>query len=59
MTLFFMVYGPEAVLPSDIIHDSPWVAAYVEVEKEKSRQDVVDLLEEHREQALEQFAIYR
>ena len=59
MTPFFMVYGAEAVLPSDIIHDSPRVVAYVEVENEKTRQDVVDMLEEHREQALERSAIYQ
>ena len=40
----FMVYGAEAVLPIDIIHDSPRVAAYVEVENEQTRHDVVDLL---------------
>src|SRR4051812_48005245 len=28
-TPFFLVYGAEAVLPSDIRHDSPRVAAYV------------------------------
>ena len=52
-TPFFLVYGAEAVLPSDIIHDSPRVAAYVEIENEKTRQDSVDLLEEERERVLE------
>src|SRR4051812_19142885 len=33
-TPFFMVYGAEAVLPSDIRHDSPRVAAYVEADNE-------------------------
>jgi hypothetical protein len=33
-TPFFLVYGAEAVLPSDIRHDSPRVAAYVEADKE-------------------------
>ena len=33
-TPFFMVYGAEAVLPSDIWHDSPRVAAYVEADNE-------------------------
>ena len=54
-----MVYGAEAVLPSDIIHDSPCVAAYVEVENEKTQQDDVDLLGEHIEQALERSAVYQ
>ena len=35
-TPFFMVYGAEAVLPSDIRHDSPRVAAYVEANNEKA-----------------------
>ena len=45
-TPFFMVYGVEAVLPSDIRHDSPRVAAYVEADKERARQDALDLLDE-------------
>ena len=59
MTTFFMVYGAETVLPSDIIHDSPRVAAYVETKNEKTQQDAVDLLEEHREEALERSAVYQ
>ena len=47
-TPFFMVYGAEAVLPSDIHHDSPHVTAYVEAENEKARQDSLDLLDEER-----------
>ena len=58
-TPFFMVYGAEAVLPSNIIHDSPRVAAYVEAENELTRQDSLDMLEEEREQALERSAIYQ
>ena len=45
-TPFFMVYGAEAVLPSDIRHDSPRVAAYVEADNEKARQEALDLLNE-------------
>ena len=33
-TPFFMVYGAKAVLPSDICHDSPRVAAYIEADNE-------------------------
>ena len=54
-----MVYGAEAVLPSDIIHDSPRVAAYVEKNNELTRQDSLDVLEEEREQALKRSAIYQ
>src|SRR3954467_12528 len=45
-TPFFLVYGAEAVLPSDIRHDSPRVVAYVEAENEKARQDALDDLDE-------------
>ena len=38
-TPFFMVYGAEAVLPCDIIHDSPRVRMYEEREAELDRQD--------------------
>ena len=39
--------------------DSLRVAAYVEVENEETRHDAVDLLEEHRDQALERLAVYQ
>ena len=45
-TPFFMVYGAEAVLPSDIHHDLPRVAAYVEADNEQARQEALDLLDE-------------
>ena len=54
-----MVYGAEAVLPSDLLHDSPRVANYVETENELARQDSVDALEEARELALERSAVYQ
>ena len=41
-----MVYGAEAVLPSDIRHDSPRVANYVEADNEQARQEALDLLDE-------------
>ena len=50
-TPFFLVYGAEAVLPSDIRHDSPRVTAYVEAENEKARQDALDILDEKRDVA--------
>ena len=48
-TPFFMVYGADAVLPSDIRHGSPRVAAYVEANNEQARQDALDLLDEERD----------
>ena len=50
-TPFFMVYGAEAVLPCDIIHDSPRVRMYEEKEAEHDRQDSLDALEEERDVA--------
>ena len=44
ITPFFMVYGAEAVLPCDIIHDSPRVRMYEEKEVELDRQDSLDAL---------------
>ena len=44
-TPFFLVYGAEAVLPCDIRHDSPCVAAYVEAGNEIARQNALDALD--------------
>ena len=54
-----MVYGAEAVLPSDIRHDSPRVANYVEVDNEQARQEALDLLDEKRDMALAHSAVYQ
>ena len=51
-TPFFLLYGAEAVLPSDLIHNVPRVELFLEEEAEQARQDAVDLLEEEREMAL-------
>jgi len=58
-TPFFLVYGAEAVLPSDIEHDSPRVSMYTEIEVKESRENDMDLLEEARELALSRSAIYQ
>ena len=54
-----MVYGAEAVLPSDICHDTPRVAACVEANNEQARQDALDLLDEERDLAAARSAIYQ
>ena len=54
-----MVYGAEAVLPSDIRHDSPRVAAYVVADNEKARQDSLDLLYEECDLVAARSAIYQ
>ncbi|XP_051197198.1 uncharacterized protein [Lolium perenne] len=58
-TPFFLVYGVEAIMPTDIAYDSPRVANYVEEENERARQDDVDLLDEARYLALARKAIYQ
>ena len=58
-TPFFMVYEAKAVLPSDIHHDSPRVAAYVEGDNEKACQDDLDFLDEERDHAPARSAIYQ
>ena len=46
-----MVYGAEAVLPTEIPHDSPRVSAYNEEDVDESQHLFVDLLVEERELA--------
>nr|XP_051209885.1 uncharacterized protein LOC127327143 [Lolium perenne] len=58
-TPFFLVYGAEAIIPTDIDHDSPRVTNYAEEENERARQDGVDLLDKERDLALSRKAIYQ
>ena len=48
----FLVYGAEAVHPSDLLHNAHRVKLFIEEEAEQAQQDAVDLLEEEREMAL-------
>jgi hypothetical protein len=59
LTPFFLVYGAEAILPSDVQYDSPRVEAYKKEDTEASRQLSVDLLEEERDLAAQRSAIYQ
>ena len=45
-TPFFLVYGAEAVIPTDIEFYSPRVTMYTEAEAKEAREDDVNLLEE-------------
>jgi hypothetical protein len=45
-TPFFLVYGVEAVLPTDIEFDAPKVVQYMEEQAKEARKGGVDLLEE-------------
>jgi hypothetical protein len=58
-TPFFLVYGAEAVLPTDIEFDAPRIVQYTEKQAKEAREDSVDLLEEAREQALARSALYQ
>jgi hypothetical protein len=58
-TPFFLVYGAEAMLPTDIEFNVPRVVQYTQEQVNKAREDGVDLLEEAREQALARSALYQ
>ena len=58
-TPFFLVYGAEAVLPTDLQYDSPRVEQYIEAEVKEARENDVDLLEEARLLASSRSAIYQ
>ena len=58
-TPFFLVYGTEAILSSDLLHNAPRVKLFSEAEAEKARQDAVDLLVEERKMALIRTTIYQ
>jgi hypothetical protein len=51
-TLFFLVYGSEAVLPTDLEYGSPWLKAYNEQSNDAARENALDQLEETRDIAL-------
>jgi hypothetical protein len=48
-TPFFLVYGAEAVFPTDIEFDTPRVVQYTQEQAKEAREDGFDLLEEARE----------
>ena len=54
-----MVYSAEAVLPCDIVHDSPQVRMYEEREAELDRQDGLDALEEEHDVAKAHSTFYQ
>ena len=54
-----MVYGAEAVLPSDLLHNAPRVELYSEAKAEQAHQFAVDLPEEEQKMDLIRLAIYQ
>ena len=58
-TPFSLVYGAEAVLPTELTYGSPRVLAYDEADQEQQRHDDVNLLEENRSRAAVHAARYQ
>jgi transposase InsO family protein len=58
-TPFFLVYGAEAILPTDLEYGSPRTRAYDDRSNQASREDSLDQLEEARDMALLHSARYQ
>jgi hypothetical protein len=58
-TPFFLVHGAEAVLPVEITHEAPRIAAYDETTSTEALQDNVDALDEARDVALARATQYQ
>jgi hypothetical protein len=58
-TLFFLVYGAEAVLPTDLEYRSPRVGGYDEGTNQRAREDSLDQLDEACTVALMHSARYQ
>ena len=51
-TPFFLVYGVEAMLPTDLEYGSPRLKAYQEQQNQQTREDSLDQVDEARDVAL-------
>jgi transposase InsO family protein len=58
-TLFFLVYGAEAILPTDLEYGSPRTRAYDDQSNRTNREDSLDQLEEARDMTLLHLARYQ
>jgi hypothetical protein len=58
-TPFFLLFGAEAVLPTDVRYCAPRVVAYVEEDTQKALEDALDLLDEARDVALARSVVYQ
>jgi hypothetical protein len=56
---FFLVYGAEAILPTDLEYGSPRTKAYGDQSNQTNREDLLDQLEEARDVALLHSARYQ
>jgi ribonuclease HI len=57
-TPFFLLFGAEAVLSTDVHYCAPRVVAYVEEDAQMALEDALDLLDEARDIALARSAVY-
>jgi hypothetical protein len=58
-TPFFLLFGVEAVLPTDVRYCAPRVVAYIEEDAQTVLVDALNLLEEARGVALARSAVYQ
>jgi transposase InsO family protein len=58
-TPFFIIFGAEAVLPSDVQFNARRIAAYVKEDTQKALEDAQDLLDKARDVAFARAAIYQ
>jgi hypothetical protein len=58
-TSFFLVYGSEAMLPTDVEYGSPRLKAYNEQNNDAIREDALDQLKKARDVALLHSARYQ
>nr|ABA97545.1 retrotransposon protein, putative, unclassified [Oryza sativa Japonica Group] len=58
-TTFFLIYGAEAVLPSELTLRSPRATMYCEADQDQLRRDDLDYLEERRRRAALRAARYQ
>jgi hypothetical protein len=58
-TPFFLVYGVEAILPTDLEYGSPRTRSYDDQSNRTNREDSLDQLEEARDMALLHSARYQ
>jgi hypothetical protein len=58
-TPFFLVHGAKAVLPVEITHEAPRIAAYDKTTSTEALKDNVDVLDKARDVALARATQYR
>jgi transposase InsO family protein len=58
-TPFFLLFGAEVVLPTDVRYYAPRVVAYIEEDAQTTLEDALDLLDEARDVALTRSAVYQ